>query len=41
MNLISVAKIWGFLADSKKFARFLSRLLRQSGEFATEWGNED
>ena len=32
------AKVRGFWADSKKLARFLSELLRQGEEIATEWG---
>ena len=36
MNLNSDAKVRGFWADSKKIARFLSKLLRQEDEIATE-----
>ena len=35
-DLLLVAKVRGFWADSKKFARFLSELLRQGDEIATE-----
>ena len=31
------AKVWGFWAVSKNLARFLSELLRQVKEIATEW----
>ena len=31
------AKVQGFWVDSKNFARFLSELLRQVKEIATEW----
>ena len=37
---ITAAKVRGFWADSKKLARFLSELLRQEEEIATEWGEE-
>ena len=33
---ITDAKVRGFWADSKKLARFLSKLLRQDKGFATE-----
>ena len=33
---ITDAKVRGFWADSKKLARFLSKLLRQRDEIATE-----
>ena len=36
MNQITAAKVQGFWADSKKFARILSKLLRQGNEIATE-----
>ena len=39
MNQITDAKVRGFWADSKKLARFLSKLLkllRQGNEIATE-----
>ena len=35
-NQITDAKVRGFWADSKKLARFLSKLLRQGKGFATE-----
>ena len=35
---ITDAKVRGFWADSKKMARFLSELLRQGDEIATELG---
>ena len=35
-DLNSDAKVRGFWADSKKMARFLSELLRQGNEIATE-----
>ena len=35
-DLLLVAKVRGFWADSKKLARFLSKLLRQGDEIATE-----
>ena len=37
---ITDAKVRGFWADSKKLARFLSKLLRQGNEIATEYGEE-
>ena len=37
-NQITDAKVRGFWADSKKLARFLSKLLRQGKGFATEQG---
>ena len=36
MIQITDAKVRGFLADSKKLARYLSELLRQGDEIATE-----
>ena len=36
MIQITDAKVRGFLADSKKLARYLSELLRQGWCFATE-----
>ncbi len=38
---ITDAKVRGFWADSKKLARFLSKLLRQDIGFATKWGSEE
>ena len=35
-DLLLVAKVRGFWADSKKLARFLSKLLRQGKGFVTE-----
>ena len=33
---ITDAKVWGYGADSKNLGRFLSKLLRQGNEIATE-----